>query len=115
MQSVALLDVTVQTVVGTNTFWVGPNPSQQMFVVANLSIANLDHLRVGQTISVAEVPQAMPGDLSSVRASWSLSAANQTTLAREPVYLQATGLYMHGMAHQGPASGSRTRVQKEGR
>ena len=61
------------------------------------------------------VLRAMPGDLSSVRASWSLSAANQTTLAREAVYLQATGIYMHGMAHQGPASSSRIRVQKDGR
>jgi len=114
-RSFALLDVKVQTVVGKNTFWVGSNPNQQLFVVADSSMANLAHLRVGQTISVAGVLEAMPGDLSSVRDSWSLSAANQTTLAREVVYLRATGLYMHGMAHQGSTSDSRMRVQKDRR
>jgi len=99
-RSVALLDVKVQTVVGKNTFWVGPDPSQQLFVVSDSGNAYSDQMKVGQTISVAGVIRAMPVDLSSVRASWSLSAANELTLAREAVYLQVTGLFVHGMARR---------------
>ncbi len=114
-RSVALFDVKVQTVVGKTTFWVGPNPNQQMFVVADPNMANLDQLRVGQTMSVAGVIEAMPSDLSSVRTLWSLSSANESTMAREVVYLRATAMYMHSMATQGAASDSRMKVQKDGR
>ncbi len=94
---------------------MGPNPRQPLFVVADSGMANLANLRVGQTISVAGVLEAMPSDLSSVRTAWSLSAANETTMAREVVYLRATGLYMHGMAQQGAVSDSLIPVQKDGR
>ena len=48
-------------------------------------------------------------------AAWSLSAANEATLAREAVYPQATGLYMHGAAMHRAAIGPGLRVQKDRR
>ncbi len=112
-RTVALFDVKVQTVVGKRTFWVGPDPTQQMFVVADSSMPNLDRLQVGQTISIAGVVEAMPSDLSSVRSAWSLSSANESTMAREAVYLRATAMSVHRSSAQGAASDTRIKVEKE--
>jgi hypothetical protein len=96
-RSVALLNVKVQTVVGKNAFWVGPDANQQLFVVVDSTMSDVDRVRVGETISVAGMIQAMPSDLAPMRTSWSLSAANEIILKRETVYLQVTGLYVHRM------------------
>jgi len=98
-RSVALLNVKVQTIVGKNAFWAGPDANQQLFVVIDSSMADADRVRVGETISIAGVIRALPSDLTPMRRSWSLSAANEIILRRETTYLQVTGLYVHRMAN----------------
>jgi len=58
-------------------------------------MSDVDRVRVGETISVVGMIQAMPSDLAQMRTSWSLSAANIIILKRETAYLQVTGLYVH--------------------
>ena len=89
-RTVALFGVKVQTVVGPNTYWVGPSPDRQLFVALDPSTVGDRDVRPGQTIAVAGVLREMPTDLSSVRANWSLSAANESTLAKEQLYLSAS-------------------------
>jgi hypothetical protein len=89
-RTVALFGVKVQTVVGRNAFWVGPTPDRQLFVALDPTTTGDREVRAGQTIAVAGVLRAMPTDLAGVRGSWSLTAANEATLAREPLYLAAS-------------------------
>jgi hypothetical protein len=87
----------VQTVTGQNSFWIGPSPDQQIFVVRRddtptgtsdtSSLAR--RVEPGSIVSVAGVIRALPADLSSRRSEWSLSTANEATLTRERVYLEA--------------------------
>lgn len=94
---VALVNMTVQTVTGQNSFWIGPSPDQQLFVVrsATTSTGSADTsaaartIAPGQTVSVAGVLRLLPDDLASKRADWSLSEANVATLLRERIYLEA--------------------------
>jgi hypothetical protein len=105
---VTLSGMKVQTVTGPNTFWVGPNPDQQLFVVRSgggasdsvpaQPVADTSRgARVGQTVSVSGVIRPLPGDLEQVRAGWSLSTANEATLTRERVYLDADRVDVTGM------------------
>lgn len=89
-RTVALFGVKVQTVTGPNSFWVGPSPDRQLFVALDSTATGDRDIRPGQTIAIAGVLRAMPSDLASVRARWSLSAANEATLAREQLYLAAS-------------------------
>ena len=96
---VTVSGVKVQTVTGPNTFWVGPGPDQQLFVVraaatgadtaARSATDTPGAVRVGQTVLVSGVIRQLPADLGQVRAAWSLSTANEATLTRERVYLEA--------------------------
>lgn len=94
---VALADMRVQTVTGARTFWVGPDPERQLFVVLDSS-AVVDpaqqtvNVEPGQTVSVTGVLRALPTDLAGVAQTWSLSDANQATLRREQVYLAADSI-----------------------
>lgn len=94
---VALADARVQTVTGARTFWVGPDPERQLFVVLDSS-AVVDSagramdVEPGQTVSVMGVLRALPDDLAGRAQSWSLSDANQATLHREQVYLAADSI-----------------------
>lgn len=89
---VALFNVTVQTVVGPNTFWVGPSAGRQLFVALEPAPAVAVDVRPGQSIALAGVLRALPEDLTAMRSAWSLTAANEATLAGERVYLSATGI-----------------------
>lgn len=94
---VALADARVQTVTGARTFWIGPDPERQLFVVLDSS-AVVDSagramdVEPGQTVSVMGVLRALPDDLAGTARPWSLSDANQATLRREQVYLAADSI-----------------------
>ena len=92
--------VKVQTVTGPNTFWVGPNPDQQLFVVradsARAAADGTARVGPGQMVSVSGVVRQLPDDLGSVRSAWSLSTANEATLTRERVYLDADTVIVTG-------------------
>lgn len=105
---VTISGVKVQTVTGPNTFWAGPGPDQQLFVVrsdggasdsvpAQPAADTTRAVRVGQTVSISGVIRPLPSDLGSVRAAWSLSTANEATLTRERVYLDADQVDVTGM------------------
>ncbi|HEY0970302.1 MAG TPA: hypothetical protein VGE02_04925 [Gemmatimonadales bacterium] len=88
-RSTALIGVTVQTVVGDGTFWVGPSPDRQLFVVLDAAAASAVDIEPGQRIAVAGVLTAMPDSLAPVRTSWNLTSANAAMLSQESIYLAA--------------------------
>ena len=99
---VQLRDVRVQTVTGDRTFWAGPDPSQQLFVVLDEQATpgtpteGRVNVQPGQTVTVSGTIRELPADLGSVRQQWSLSQANETTLRNERVYLAADSVAVAG-------------------
>lgn len=86
-------NVNVQSVVGDRGFWIGPNATQQLFVVideANVGVAeNRVQVVPGQTLTLGGVIQRLP-PLDQAPPEWGLNASNSAALANQQVYLQAT-------------------------
>lgn len=110
-RSVALFGARVQTVTGDHAFWVGPSPDRQLFVVLDSqTVARRVDIEPGQTVALAGVIRAVPGDLASVRGAWNLTAANEVTLTRERVYLDASHVQVTAPATSATSSMESDRI-----
>lgn len=90
---VALTGVTVQSVVGDKTFWVGPSADEQVFVVIEEdetggSVEGGVDVQQGQTISLAGVVRQTPSKDDAMR-RWNLSEADATALADTKLFIRA--------------------------
>ena len=87
-------NVTVQSVVGDKTFWIGPSKDKQLFVVLNeqpspnKTVEGQVNVNPGQTVTVTGVIKKLPS-MAEARKQWQLSDANSTTLANQQIYLAA--------------------------
>ena len=105
-RATALFGATVQTVVGDNAFWIGPSPDRQLFVVLDSQAVARDvDIEPGQRVAVAGIMRALPADLAAVRTAWNLTTANEATLARERVYLDASRVEILAPVAQATSSG----------
>lgn len=112
-RATALFGATVQTVVGDNAFWAGPSPDRQLFVVLDSqAVERRVDIEPGQTVMVAGVIRALPADLTTVRSAWNLTTANEATLARERIYLDASRVEVLPPVAQASTSG-RVPVRKD--
>lgn len=90
---VQFTDVKVQNVSGDRTFWVGPNNTQQLFVVLDptLDSGNAEEkivVKTGQTVSLTGLLRPMPS-IQQAQTQWGLSAAEAQALKNQALYLQA--------------------------
>ena len=91
-RSALFANVRVQSVVGDRGFWIGPDQTQQLFVVideANVGLAE-GQIQVvpGQTLTLSgEIEQLPP--LEQAPPEWGLDASNSAALANQQVYLHA--------------------------
>ncbi len=93
-RQVQLAGVRVQSVPGDVTFWVGPNDSQQLFVVLGKEeqsagqVEGQVDVNPGQTVTITGVIKQLPG-LQEAQQRWGLSAANSAALQHHQLYVQA--------------------------
>lgn len=94
-QRVQLDSVAVQSVVGDETFWVGPSTTQQLFVALdpapglNRDVESPTDVNAGQQVNVTGVLRRVPASLDSMRTRWKLDAATVAALQDAQVYLAA--------------------------
>lgn len=85
-------NVRVQSVVGDRGFWIGPDQSQQLFVVMNEGNVGQAEGQIqvepGQTLTLNGVIEKLP-PLDQAPAEWGLDASSGEALANQQVYLQA--------------------------
>jgi hypothetical protein len=85
-------NVRVQSVVGDRGFWIGPDQTQQLFVV--MDEANVGQsegqiqVQPGQTLTLNGVIEKLP-PIGQAPAEWGLDASNGEALANQQVYLHA--------------------------
>ena len=90
---VQFTNVTVQSVVGDKTFWIGPSKDKQLFVVleedpsAGATEGQVD-VNAGQTGTITGEIRKLPS-MEEARSQWGLSEANTAELENQQVYLQA--------------------------
>lgn len=92
-RQVRLTGVEVQSVVGDQTFWVGPSNDQQLFVVleeeqAPAGAEGKVDINAGQTLRITGVIKQLPS-MERARDLWDLSAANSAQLENQEIYLLA--------------------------
>lgn len=91
---VELTDVTVRSVVGDKTFWVGPSAAQQAFVFlleepsSGSPVEGQVDVNPGQQVSITGVVEKLP-PLDQARQMFDLSSTNSGTLKNEQVYVVA--------------------------
>lgn len=91
---VELTDVTVRSVVGDKTFWVGPSDGQQAFVFlleetsSNSAVEGQVDVNPGQQVSITGVVEKLP-PLDQARQMFDLSSTNSGMLKNEQVYVVA--------------------------
>ena len=85
-------NVRVQSVVGDRGFWIGPDQTQQLFVVMNEGNVGQAEGQIqvepGQTLTLNGVIEKLP-PLDQAPAEWGLDASSGEALANQQVYLQA--------------------------
>jgi hypothetical protein len=89
---VQFTNVKVGSVVGDRTFWVGPNNTQQLFVVLSPpldegSAEDRIVVREGQTLDLTGVLKVMPNPQQAQK-QWDLSDAEAQELNGEALYLE---------------------------
>ena len=97
---VQFTNVTVQSVVGDKTFWIGPSKDQQLFVVleedpsAGATEGQVD-VNAGQTVTITGEIRKLPS-MEEARSQWGLSEANTAELENQQVYLHAQQVQISG-------------------
>ncbi|MFB2934571.1 hypothetical protein ACE1B6_04775 [Aerosakkonemataceae cyanobacterium BLCC-F154] len=92
-KQVQLTNVTVQTVNGDRTFWIGQPNGQPVFVVLEPpldagSAENKIVIKPGQTLNLTGVLKPLPTD-TQAQQQWGLSPAETQRLQNQALYLQA--------------------------
>ncbi len=97
---VQFTNVTVQSVVGDKTFWIGPSKDKQLFVVleedqsAGSTEGQVD-VNAGQTVTIIGEIRKLPS-MEEARTQWGLSETNSAELEQQQIYLHAQQVQIAG-------------------
>lgn len=91
---VELTNVPVPAVPGDETFWVGGNEAERLFVTLDptgvpAGTESPTNVNAGQQVTVAGVLREVPADLSDMRTRWKLDDATADALGAARIYLAA--------------------------
>lgn len=99
-KQVQLANVTVQSVVGDKTFWVGPTTDKQLFVVLEEdpsagAVEGQVDVNAGQTVTITGEVRKLPS-MEEARSQWGLSETNSAQLEQQQIYVHAQQVKIAG-------------------
>lgn len=103
-KQIQLNQVQVQSVVGDQSFWIGPSPSQQIFVTfAEMPTPGTPKegqvaIKMGQKVSLSGTIRSMPALSDDWMKQNKIDDASAATLKQQPIYIQATEVKVESAA-----------------